>query len=464
VQSNRLPVACVQLDAHDRDAFDARWPHIVERLDEAARRGARFIVLPEGTVPAYVIGTDPLDPHLLERASQDVAAVARARGATIVYGGAKIVDGRTYNAAIVVGPDGRELGHASKQFLWHFDRRWFAPGATLDPIDTPVGRLGALVCADGRVPSIAATLADRGADLLVMTTAWVTSGRDPAALENVQADLMGAVRARENGIPFVACNKVGVERGSVAYCGKSAIVATDGTYVARGPERDETIVFGELTLAREPAIARGELAPPARPRDGAVRERARIAFTLASGGELDSLVACARDADADLVFTGAAERERADGVPVVAFAPDAPETVRDVAGLRVATVRSTLRSPRGLVAARLAGADLIVWHVDGDPAWHVPFARTRAAELRAFVVAFDAGRGRAFAVDPDGAVVAGTFGAYRLATFAYDRARTSATTVAPTTDVLDGLRVAEGVRARGGAAALAGGVSRSAED
>ncbi len=43
------------------------------------------------------------------------------------------------------------------------------------------------------------------------------------------------VRARENGVPFVAANKAGVELGAVAYCGKSTIVAADGTTRAREP-------------------------------------------------------------------------------------------------------------------------------------------------------------------------------------------------------------------------------------
>ena len=65
-----------------------------------------------------------------------------------------------------------------------------------------------------------------------MPTAWVTSGRDPTSLENVQADLLGRVRAYENRVPFVAANKCGSELGMVAYCGKSQIVDSRGEIVA----------------------------------------------------------------------------------------------------------------------------------------------------------------------------------------------------------------------------------------
>ena len=58
-----------------------------------------------------------------------------------------------------------------------------------------VGRLGVLICADGRMPGIGRALVDAGAQVLVMPTAWVTSGRNPHELENLQADLLAQVRA-----------------------------------------------------------------------------------------------------------------------------------------------------------------------------------------------------------------------------------------------------------------------------
>jgi len=439
VQQRKIPVACLQTRAHDRAAFTSAWPRILALVDEAGRRGAALIVIPEGTVPGYVLGTQSVSPELIARATDDLAALARAHKATIVCGVAKTIAGKTYNAAIAIGPNGAELGHAAKQFLWHFDRRWFAAGETLEPIATPLGKLGLLVCADGRIPSIAATLCERGAELLVMPTAWVTSGRDPFSLENLQADLMANVRARENAVPFVVANKAGFERASVAYCGKSAIIDASGTFVARGSERDEEIVMADVTLPATRALARDTpalrwLTPAA---DAVANRRVRVAFTQAiDPAELAPLRASAADADAH-VFLSLAELGARD------------ECVHDEDGLTFAIVRSrTLRHPRGLVAARLAGIACFIWFVDdADPDWDVRFARTRAAELRAYVVVSDVANDRAYAVDPDGMVVAGTFAGLRLAAFAFEPARAAATTVAPTTDVLAGLTTAESIRA-----------------
>ena len=452
VTERKIPVACVQARAADRAEFSASWPRILGLADEAGRSGAKLIVLPEATVPGYVLGSEPVAQELIERTRSELADVARRHEAVIVYGTARLEGKHQYNTAEVLGPDGRELGWAAKQFLWHFDRLWFAPGATLDPIDTPLGRLGVLVCADGRIPTIAGTLVERGAEMLVMPTAWVTSGRDPANLENIQADLFVNVRAHENAVPFAGANKAGIELESVAYCGKSAIVDAAGRFVARGNERDETIVSGEVTLLGRAPEERPALKPRAVKSE---RPKGRIAFTLAhDSDDVERFAKEAAQADADLLVAYG-DSLRVPEVPIVSVSHGSGEEgeVVECGGFALGIVRTaTLRNPRGLVEARLAGVDIFVWHAGGAPEWNVPYARTRAAELRAYVIVLDRSNERAFAVDPDGVVIAGTFEAYRLAAFPYDRARTGATAVAPSTDVFQGLRTAETIRSRRAAA------------
>ena len=100
--------------------------------------------------------------------------------------------------------------------------------------------------------------------------------------------------------------------------------------------------------------------------------------------------------------------------------------------------------PRALVAPRLAGVRLFIWNTSIDGGWAVRFARTRAAELRCYVAVLDTPRRRAFAADPDGTLVSGTFGDFELAAFAFDRKRTDVWRGAPQTDVREALvRIAD---------------------
>ncbi|HZO92815.1 MAG TPA: carbon-nitrogen hydrolase family protein [Candidatus Baltobacteraceae bacterium] len=408
------PVALLQTRAHDRSAFGTRWPQLLAQLTAVAESGAKLIVVPEGTVPAYVIGSDPVDSRELETAAESVIRLAAATGATVVYGAARAGKRGLANSAYVVTPDGI-AGFADKCFLWHFDRRWFTAGSALEPVVTPLGTLGVFICADGRIPTIGAALVAKGAEILVVPTAWVTSGRDPHRLENLQADLMIPVRARENGVPLVAANKCGVEARSVAYCGKSQIVAADGSVVALAAEDAECVLRGSVAIG--PAVVtRAPVPPPVQRLDGPPLP-ASLRIALADRLD-DELCALATAADAELVLDPHRHPSSSD----VALVDD--EAVLD---------------PRALVAPRLEGVRLFVWRASIEAEWVAPFARTRAAELRAYVVTFDTLRRRAFAVDPDGTIVCGTFDGFELAAFSFDRSRTDAWRVAPATDVREGL-------------------------
>lgn len=406
-----LVAAAVQLAAHSRASFPQAWRRIAERIEAAAADGAQLVVLPEGTLPSYVLGYERYDGGEIQSALEQCREIARRSGIVLVIGVARKSGDRVFNSALVIDCDGSIAGSADKHFLWHFDRQWFAPGEALTPIATSIGSIGALVCADGRIPTIARVLADRGADLLVMPTAWVTSGRDPQNLENAQADLLARVRAKENDLPFVAANKCGVELGCVAYCGKSQIVGADGTIAAFASQDREETIASKLEIGdRHPYRSASSSARVAQP----PVSRTRIAITAREPRENDTELL--RILEADTFLYGTAEGTCDD---------------------------ATVLDPGGLAALRLSGLTLAIWRTAYDPQWQVTFARARALELRMYLVVIDTGRSRAYAVDPDGNVLCGTFGDYEVAAFVFDPEKTRQTAVAPGTDVLQGLQRAK---------------------
>ena len=101
-----------------------------------------------------------------------------------------------------------------------------------------------------------------------------------------------------------------------------------------------------------------------------------------------------------------------------------------------------------LVAYRLAGYRLAVLDATASHPWLERIARARAAELRMYVIVFDRAAARAYAIDPDGAIVAGTFDGFTLASFALDPQRTAQTLVAPGTDVAAGVELVQSLSAR----------------
>ncbi len=400
-----LRVAALQLAAHDRSDFESAQRSFRSAVRDVARK-CDLIVLPEATLPAYVLGDDRIDDAAVTRAIDDLREIAREAASVIVAGAAIRRAGKLYNSAVVIDADGTIAGSAEKIFLWHFDRKWFAPGEHIAPVNTRAGRLGVMICADGRMPGIAQTLVDRGAELLIMPTAWVTSGRDPNALENIQADLLARVRAFENGVPFIAANKCGVEMQMVAYCGKSQIVDHAGDVVAIAPQHDAGIVEASIAIGtgRPHRVSLGEINAQT-PRTTATR----VAFSL---DPVDDIARRLDILDAN-EFVGPEGDETVDAA--IAFDPTTLPRYRAAGYRRIALLAS-----------------------QSDP-WLERIARARAAELRMFVIVFDRERDRAYAIDPDGIIVAGTYDGLRIASVAMDFRRTTETTVAPGTDIEAGL-------------------------
>jgi predicted amidohydrolase len=414
-------VAAMQLLAHDRADFARVGEQIVEAVADAAN-GAEMVVLPEGTLPAYVLGDSAThdDERLVTATLERLCNLARQTSTVIVAGAALRQGNALHNAAVTIDRNGSLAGSADKLFLWHFDRRWFEAGSRLTPIDTAVGKLGVFVCADGRLPTIARTLVDRGAEMLVMPTAWVTTGRNPQALENVQADLLGRVRAYENNVPFVAANKCGSELGMVAYCGKSQIVGSDGEIVAMAGERRFEALAGVIEVGD--ATPKRGIASDVAPRGATADLPFRVAI---SPDRLPRDVDRRLEVLDDAFALGPGESDRLAALDRVLPA--------------VSVSDDTILDPGGLVGYRRAGYRLAVWTTGEASPWTERIARARALELRIYVVVFDRTNDRAYAVDPDGTVVAGTFEGYRLASFTLDPRKTLETAVAPGTDVVEGL-------------------------
>jgi predicted amidohydrolase len=422
--SRTVTVAAVQTAAHDRTALAEAWPRIAGRIRDAARAGAQLIVVPEGTLPAYVLGYEALEEGEIAAAIAQTQAIAREHNAVIVIGAARKDGDRVFNSALAIDADGSMAGAADKHFLWHFDRQWFAAGERLQPIDTSLGKIGALVCADGRIPTIARTLVDRGAEILVMPTAWVTSGRDPANLENIQADLLARVRARENDVPFVAANKCGVELGCVAYCGKSQILRADGSVAALASQDGEETIVAQMEI-RTPRPHRTDARADAEIDKGEAKAvPIRLAITPRPPREGDA--ARLKVLEADLLLS-----------PQM-WPPFGSHDLDNPFGF-VEVSDDQLMDPGLLPKVRMGGFDFAIWRTSYDPEWQERFARARALELRMYVVVIDEARNRAYAVDPDGVIVCGTYDGYEIASFTYDPARTAQTLVAPGTDVRAGL-------------------------
>ena len=130
-------------------------------------------------------------------------------------------DGLVYNSAAVVDGTG-VLAVYRKTHLWDKEKLVFTPGAAAPPVvDTPVGRVGVLICFDLEFPEMPRTLALGGAELIVAPTNWPLETVPDG--ERVPEVTVAMAAAYSNHVAIAACDRVGIERGQ-DWNGASCIV------------------------------------------------------------------------------------------------------------------------------------------------------------------------------------------------------------------------------------------------
>ena len=191
-------------------------------IGEAARNGARLIAFPETYIPAFPVWSAlraPIHNHdLFKRLAAasirvpgpEVAAIcaaARDGGIFVSMGineGTDASVGCIWNANLFIGEDGSVLNHHRKLVPTFYEKLTWAngDGSGLRVVETPLGRIGMLICGENTNPLARFTLMAQGEQVHVSTypPAWPT--RDPKAGGNY--DLAGAIRIRAGAHAFEA--------------------------------------------------------------------------------------------------------------------------------------------------------------------------------------------------------------------------------------------------------------------
>jgi predicted amidohydrolase len=242
-QTVTLAVAAMNA-VHDTAKNLAKYASFV---DEAAAKGARLLVLPEQSLQGYLYHLNhPLSPEEVNYhydnaepvpgpSTERVAAMARAANMYIVFGMTERVpvssSGILYNSAVLVGPDGL-LGVYRKVHTPGDEYHIFRQGKDWPVFDTEIGRLGLQICYDLRFPEAARELALRGAQMIILPTAWP---QDSAPLY----DIFDRARAAENECWFLSANQVGAcDQGQLTFYGHSRIIGPFGNVVADTGEEE----------------------------------------------------------------------------------------------------------------------------------------------------------------------------------------------------------------------------------
>lgn len=241
--------------AQTEPAFGERERNIGEALDLLAGESADVWVLPEFFATGYQFRSASEVDALAEAVpagptTDALAAYCREHGCHIVAGLPESSEGRVYNAAVLVGPDGF-ISCYRKIHLFGEESLYFEPGdRPFSVADTGDARIGIMICFDHLFPESARSLALLGADVIAHPSNLI--------LPDLAQRTM-AVRALENGLFAATANRVGEEARSettLRYTGQSQIISPRGEILARlSPDRPEVAVVEiDLTEARSKRI------------------------------------------------------------------------------------------------------------------------------------------------------------------------------------------------------------------
>ncbi|WP_427924648.1 carbon-nitrogen hydrolase family protein [Streptomyces sp. cg40] len=216
---------------------------IAERLvKEAREQDVRLLALPEACLGGYLLSLDDdaeLDegPPALALDGPEIRRLAAlAREMTVVAGYCEADgDGRRYNSVVCVTGDG-VLGNHRKVHQPLSEDASYASGDRFHAFDTPVGRIGMMICYDKAFPESARALALDGAEIGVCVSAW-PGARTNAAVDLEQDrwkrrfDLFDRARALENQIVWLSANQAGTF-GSLRFVGSAKVVDPGGEILA----------------------------------------------------------------------------------------------------------------------------------------------------------------------------------------------------------------------------------------
>jgi nitrilase len=273
-----VKVACVQAEPVILDR-EATIDRLGELAAEAGAAGAELVVFPEAFIPAYPSsswakflagwGDERAKAAfaLLAResvevpgpASDRIAEVAREHGVWLVVGVTEIErerPGTLYNTLLYYSPEGGlALKHRKLMPTNHERLVWGqGDGGGLRAIETPLGRLGGLICWENYMPLARFALYESGVEIYVAATAddgerW-QSTMVHVALESRSYVISANHFQRASSYPEEFPLREELQNLELIGRGGSAILAPDGRLLA-GPLFDEEgILYAELDPER----------------------------------------------------------------------------------------------------------------------------------------------------------------------------------------------------------------------
>ncbi len=257
---------------------DSNFEKAVTFIKDAASQGCSLVVLPEYHLTNW-LPDDPNFIHLCSKSQKYLdayCALAKELNINIVPGTIVEIHSGTsgnstsgvtsedelHNVAYFISNEGKILGQYQKKNLWHPERPHLTSSKhdKHEAFDTPLGKVGMLICWDLAFPEAFRELIAAGAKIIIIPTFWNLSDCNEAGLKaNPRAEALFlestlVARAFENTAMIVFANAGGpkgkVTKGS--YAGLSQVaVPFVGAMGKLGEEEGMSVVEVDMQILED---------------------------------------------------------------------------------------------------------------------------------------------------------------------------------------------------------------------
>lgn len=234
---------------------------------EAASKGAQLVVFPEAFVSGYPKGLDfgarvgsrTIEGRRMFRryfesaveipspAAAELGAIARDQSVFLVIGVIERGGGTLYCTVLFFGPDGELLGKHRKLMPTAMERLvWgMGDGSTMPVLDTPLGRLGAVICWENYMPLLRMAMYAKGIELYCAPT---VDDRDtwPRSMQHIAFEGRCFVLSAVQYLERKDCPEDYADTAPVLIRGGSVIVNPQGVVLAGPHYGGETILIADL--------------------------------------------------------------------------------------------------------------------------------------------------------------------------------------------------------------------------
>ena len=269
--SKKTKIGLIQVKVSDNQEKNIK--NSIKKIEQAAKRKAKIICLPELFLSPYFCQTEShskfkLAEKIPGRISDIYCGLAKKLSVILMISlFEKKLTGFYHNTSIVINEKGKIISKYRKMHIpddpGYYEKFYFSPGDLgFKSTKTIYGKLGSLICWDQWFPEAARLTALKGAEILFYPTAigWHPKEKKKFGKAQLNAWItMQRSHAVANGVYVAAINRIGFEKiknRKIQFWGNSIIIDPYGNVLKQSHfNREETIIcdidFKKIEDARQ---------------------------------------------------------------------------------------------------------------------------------------------------------------------------------------------------------------------